>query len=453
MRLGELLLSENLITREGLEEALESQVVHGGRLGTNLIELGLLQEADLARALGKLHNCAFASGEMVPDPNALELVDLNFADDKDLLPMRIDPTRVSVAVINPEDYASLDSLAFKSGKRVVPVVIPEFRMNQLLRRYCKAFRPMRAVDMNTLRKSRTRDGAGGQQKDAGPDLMSEDEFQSLYAQALVGGTEASDAELPTLELVEELAEPAPVVRPAAPIAPPPAAQAPAARPPPPAHAAARSASPPSVLPAAPPPPPVAAPPVASIPVAGPSRTAPPPPPVAARAPQAPSPPPLSFPQAQQQLAQVSGREDIATTILRFALGKWKRALLLSVQGDLVTGWRGVGEGLRPEAVRRIGLALRGQNTFKLVRDTRSHFIGPVRRDATATVFYKLLGSGGGFPQTAVMLPLLVRGRVVHILYVDNGPEQLTPPDIGELLILAQSVTRSYEAIVQRRKSA
>jgi len=60
--------------------------------------------------------------------------------------------------------------------------------------------------------------------------------------------------------------------------------------------------------------------------------------------------------------------------------------------------------------------------------------------------------GGGAPVTAVMLPLLVRGRVVHVLYVDNGPDQVTPPDIGELLILAQSVTRSYEAMIRHRKA-
>ena len=49
--------------------------------------------------------------------------------------------------------------------------------------------------------------------------------------------------------------------------------------------------------------------------------------------------------------------------------------------------------------------------------------------------------------------VLVRGKVVHILYVDNGPNELTPPDVGELLILSQSVGRSYEALMKRRKSA
>ena len=67
------------------------------------------------------------------------------------------------------------------------------------------------------------------------------------------------------------------------------------------------------------------------------------------------------------------------------------------------------------------------------------------------MFYELLG--GGYPQTAVIMPLLVRGKLVHLLYVDHGPDKLTPPDIGELLILSGSVTRSYEALIQKRKAA
>jgi hypothetical protein len=419
MRIGELLLAEKLITPEGLEEALEEQVIHGGRLGTMLLELGFVQEKDLARCLGKQHGTAFACGEMQPDPRALELVDQQFMDDKDVLPMRVDPTRVSVAVINPHDHETLQAIAFKTGKRVVPVVIPEFRMHQMLRRYCKAFRDMRPIDMGQTRPSKLKGTLKeGPTPMAAAELINEEEFQKLYAQALEGGTAApapqaaSEAEEPLLEgiVIEEAPEPP---------APPPAA--------------------------APPPPPAPIPAPAPVPAAA---AAPPKPP----APPPPEPPatPLTFAEAQQQLSSVSDREDVARTVLRFAVGKWKRALLLSVQGDLVTGWHGVGQNIKRKAVQRIGISLRGQNTFKLVRDTRSHYIGPVKRDAGAAIFYKLLA--GGPPSTAVMLPLLVRGRVVHILYVDNGPDQVTPPDIGELLILAQSVGRSYEAMIRRRKA-
>lgn len=442
MRLGEQLLKDGLVTAEGLEEALEAQVVHGGRLGTNLVELGLLSEVDLAKTLGTLHNSAFASGEMVPDPKAMELVPPNQADDKELLPMRVDATRLSVAVVNPHDFTTLDAIAFKTGKRVVPVVIPEFRMNQLLRRYTKAFRPLRAIDMNAVRP-RPKPGSQAAAEIAKatekpPDLMSEEEFQSVYAQALRGGADyegdmGEEEVITGVEVVEALPELPPMPMPTAPVA------RPVAAPPP-----AMQAQPPAPRPVAPPPPTPPA--QVDIPVAPPAMAAAP----VQRAPE-PPPTPLTFAEAQAELARSTDREDVARTVLRFALGKWRRNLLLSVQGSLVTGWHGMGPGVREAAVRRIGVALREQSTFRLVRDTRSHYVGPVRRDAAMGVFYKLLG--GGFPTTAVILPLLVRGKVVHLLYVDNGPDQLTPPDVGELMILSQSVGRSYEAMMRRRKSA
>jgi hypothetical protein len=410
MRLGELLLAEGLLTPESLEEGLESQVIHGGRLGTNLVEMGKVSEQDLARCLGRLHNMPFASGEMVPDPKALKLVDLDHADDKDYLPMRLDATRLSVAITNPRDVATLDEIAFRTGKRVMPVVIPEFRMNQLQRRYSRSFRPIRVIDLESVRPAASAPAPAGPARPAAPelqrpaasaDLMGEEEFQSMYAQALSGGRERA-------------------VEPSAPEPPPPlAVPEPPAAPPPPAPLAL-------------------------------TQPAPSPEPQVVLPPPAPARPltPLTFAQAQAELARSSDREDVAAIILRFALGKWRRNLLLSVQGDLVTGWHGLGSSVRDAAVRRIGIALRNPSTFKLVRDTRSHFVGPVKADAAAAVFYKMLG--GGAPTTAVILPLLVRGKVVHMLYVDNGPDQLTPPDVGELLILSQSVGRSYEAMIRRR---
>ncbi|MBN8467301.1 general secretion pathway protein GspE [Corallococcus exiguus] len=577
MRLGELLVKDGLVSAAGLEEALESQVVHGGRLGTNLVELGLLSEQDLGKALGKLHNCAYASGEMVPDPKAVALVNPNDADDKEYLPMRADATRLSVAVLNPHDFTTLDAIAFKTGKRVVPVVIPEFRMNQLLRRHAKAFRQLRAIDMNAVRPRPAKGAAAAELAKAAerpPDLMSEEEFQSVYAQALRGG---SDAEADVLEgeiiiTGEEVVE-APVAappqgrpampaqaRPGAPV--PPRVDIPAHIAPSvpaqgvPAQMARGAASPagqgtgtqgmpahvagqpgaqgvpahlagqpgaqgvpahlagqpgaqgvpahvagqpgaqgvPAHLAGQPGAQGVPAhlagplgaqgvaaqaaaqarggPGAAGVPAhvaaqagaqgvpahvaaqAGATGAMPPgavaSPPVAAK-PVAPPPTPLTFPEAQAELARSSDREDVARTVLRFAMGKWRRCLLLSVQGNLVTGWHGMGQGVSDEGVRRIGVPLRDQSTFRLVRDLRSHYVGPVKRDAAMGMFYRLLG--GGFPTTAVILPLLVRGKVVHLLYVDNGAEQFTPPDVGELLILSQGVGRSYEAMMRRRKSA
>lgn len=387
-----MLLAQKLITPDQLEEALETQVVHGGRLGTNLVELGFLKEPDLARTLGTQHNMPFASGEMVPDPAALAIAPRQFFDDEDVLPMRLEPTRISVVVLGPNQVKATDALGFKTGKRVVAVVIPEFRMHQLLRAHCKAFRPMRPIDMQTLRPSKRQQQGAPNPGEVG-ELINEDDFAKLYAEAVQGAEE---------EVIEgAVIEEAPVVPP---------------------------------LPSAPVPPGVS-----------PHPSAPPRPPPPAAPPAEAEPPPLDFAAAQRQLQASSNREDIARTVLQFARSKFRRALLLNVRGDLVTGWKGMGMRVTSRAVQRIGVTLREQNTFRLVRDLKSHFIGPMKRTPGMEVFYGLLG--GNFPQTAIVLPLLVRGKVVHMLYLDHGPKQVTPPDVGELLILSQGVTRSYETLI------
>lgn len=390
-RLGELLLEEKLVTKDQLEEALETQVVHGGRVGTNLVELGFLKEGDLARVLGRQHNLPFASGEMVPDPAALAIAEREFYDDHDVMPMRVDATRLTVAVMGPDQIQGIDALGFRAGKRVVAVVIPEFRMHQLLRAHCKAFRPMRPIDMNTLRPSKRR-GDGEPKPGEVGDLINEDDFAKLYASAVEGEEDVLEG---------AVVEDEPIAAPGLPAAP-------------------RAPRPP----------------------AGPAPVG-----VASSEPELPA---LTFPEAQKQLQQSSDREDIARTVLQFAKSKFLRALLLNVQGDLVTGWHGMGQGVHTRGVRRIGVSLREQNTFRLVRDLKSHFVGPMKRTPGTAVFFKMLG--GGYPTTAVIMPLLVRGKPVHLLYVDQGPDQLTPPDVGELLIVSQGVSRSYEALIRQRQA-
>ena len=40
LRLGDILFKQEAVSRADLEDAIESQVLYGGRLGTNLLETG-----------------------------------------------------------------------------------------------------------------------------------------------------------------------------------------------------------------------------------------------------------------------------------------------------------------------------------------------------------------------------------------------------------------------------
>ncbi|MBW1872816.1 MAG: general secretion pathway protein GspE, partial [Deltaproteobacteria bacterium] len=56
IRIGDLLLTNGLINEHQLKEALHAQTVFGGRLGTNLVELGYINEMDLALLLSRQLN-------------------------------------------------------------------------------------------------------------------------------------------------------------------------------------------------------------------------------------------------------------------------------------------------------------------------------------------------------------------------------------------------------------
>ncbi|MCK5222465.1 MAG: type II secretion system protein GspE, partial [Candidatus Aminicenantes bacterium] len=53
MKLGDFLLSDKLITKEQLDQALETQKKEPGKLGSILIRLGFVSEEDIAQALSK----------------------------------------------------------------------------------------------------------------------------------------------------------------------------------------------------------------------------------------------------------------------------------------------------------------------------------------------------------------------------------------------------------------
>ncbi len=435
MLLGEILVHEGAATAAQVEEALEAQVLNGGRLGTNLVELGHVTEEQLARALGRQHRVHCAHGEIVPGADALSLLDANVADEKDVLPVRLDGNRLYLLVTDPDDIEARDEVATRTGRWVVPVVVAEFRMAQLQRRYCKAFRPVREVDLEAIRRKREAAAAAASQAPA-QDLMTEDEFQSLYAAAMAGGRAAApvvagasaepEAELEEALIVGELVEPeAELIEPAPelvePALPAPEAPAPERR-----HSDRRAGVPGEA------------------------------PPVERRRRQrrhvAPEDTrPIGFPEAQKALAAITDRNDIARVVMRFAAGKYQRALLLQVQRDSALGWLGAGPGLDPGLAQRLAISLKKPSAFKLVRDSRSHYLGPLRRDFPTVMFLQALG--GKDPRSALLMPILAAGRVVNILYADSGPEQFTSPDIGELLILSQKVGRSYEAMIAARRKA
>ncbi len=385
-----------LCTAERVAEALDGQVLFGGRLGTNLLELGAVNEEALARALSRRHGTRALWGALLVDEHVLRLLRRELVDRLEVVPYALAGKRLSVLCCDPSDLARLDEVAFATGKLVEPVVVPEARLWAILRAQYALERPLRGLEVDWTRLKRAIPFEPGRVP-SGPDLMGEEEFEALYGTgAGTGGpasTPASDRFGGTLvtdeEVLATLQEEASAL-----------------------HAGA-----------------------ARVEVGAPPR-----PPVA----------PLRFDEAVAALEGVQDRNAIARIVLRYARSRFRRAVLLVVHARGADGWEGLGEGLTLQAVARVHVPLDRPGVVRTVVQSRSHFLGPLPR--TEANIRLLRALAGGAPRTSFAMPILARGRVVNVLYADDGRGgQVNPDGIGELLILAAKISRSYDVLLQRAK--
>ncbi len=126
-KLGELLLREGLIVADQLEEALRSQRIFGGSLGSHLLQLGYLEEDALARALGRIYGVPIARrAELVSaPPEVIALLPPEFSRRHRALPFKLDGHRLHLALQNPADSLAVHEASFLTGFQIVPHVSPE----------------------------------------------------------------------------------------------------------------------------------------------------------------------------------------------------------------------------------------------------------------------------------------------------------------------------------------
>lgn len=124
LRLGDILVSAKLVTRDQLQEALNGQTAGGGRLGEHLVKMGYLAESDLKRYLAKQLGLAFDPGpELDLDTATARLVTEDVANRYHVLPLRQDGNALRVAVVDPLNFQALDHVALQTGRQVNPVVV------------------------------------------------------------------------------------------------------------------------------------------------------------------------------------------------------------------------------------------------------------------------------------------------------------------------------------------
>ncbi|HVS03290.1 MAG TPA: hypothetical protein VMT16_11020, partial [Thermoanaerobaculia bacterium] len=136
-KLGRLLVEREWLTADQLSAGLKHQMVFGGRLGTCLLELNLISEERLAKALCEQHGLPSARLEdlrTIP-PAVLELIPARMACRSKVVPFHKYGTELSVVMLDVRDLMTQDELAFVTSKRVRLHVAPEVRILEALEKH------------------------------------------------------------------------------------------------------------------------------------------------------------------------------------------------------------------------------------------------------------------------------------------------------------------------------
>lgn len=129
-KLGLTLVRKGLLTQAQLDQGMSAQLVHGGRLGSRLVELGFLDIETVGMVLGELTRLPVAMEadfDAVTDAT-LKLLTADQAEKHQAFPLAVEGRRLKVAMANPLDLQTTDALGFITGMRIVPYVVPELRL-------------------------------------------------------------------------------------------------------------------------------------------------------------------------------------------------------------------------------------------------------------------------------------------------------------------------------------
>jgi hypothetical protein len=393
------LVGSDYLTAAELEEVTQATVLYGGRLGTAVVEAGLMTPKELDQALAKYHDLSEIPEEWLrkPDPAARAAIHIDLVKRHRAFPLHFEKRTLHVGMLDPRDPAVLDALAFASGCLIAPYPLSELRFVELMQRiHGLQPSPRMAALLDAGHLARAQRGRAALretrrlEREAGP-------------HELVLGPLAAD-----LELVDEAsfvamsAQPAP--EPSAWEAPP------------------ELALPPQPEPAAAP------------------RPAP------ARAVQA-APAAESLRQAEEALRGASRRDAVIDAALALTGCFAELAALFVVRDGAAGGLRALRAG-EPLEVDTIVAPLGGEGVLAEAART-----GQAVRRLPAAALDKLVAKALRSDGTAelVAFPIAIGGRVVNLLVAQPGTGALPATAVAALGVAAQLVGASYERLIRTFK--
>ena len=381
-KLGELLIKKNLLTQAQLEEALQAQVIFGGKLGTVLIEMGLITEDILAEILGQLISIPCAKpGQLqnIPD-NVIKIISPELAEKHKVMPVSVIGKKLTLAMADPRNLQSVDEISFRTGYIVMPILALEVRLVFALENYYGVKRTMRYI--------------------APPKQVREELNQRHVLETADGPIEAHDTD-------EELGKPRSER----------IYEKPAAEPAQPVEAAGVVED--------------------EIEEFGDDDLI-----------EELEDEEITLATTAHTLIGITDRNDVADAVIAYLGANYARAALFMVVAGQVTGWRSAKGGQPIPGFEQFQLPLSEPSVLKTAVESNSFFLGPVPQSGANLALTTFLGKPA--PQSALLLPMSMLGRVVGLIYVDDPKADLSAA-VMDVQQLSSKALMAFEILILHNK--
>src|SRR5512140_634901 len=126
VKLGELLLKENMVTPQQLQEALAHQKMNGGKLGKAFVSLGYVRDEEITSLLSRQYGVPSINlDHFEVDPSIVKIIPAETARKYQILPLSRSGATLTIAMADPTNVFAMDDIKFMTGYNVEPVVASE----------------------------------------------------------------------------------------------------------------------------------------------------------------------------------------------------------------------------------------------------------------------------------------------------------------------------------------
>ena len=431
-RLSSLLVRDGLVGVKRMEKAFQRQVIYGGSLDTILLEMNLVPEERLTQYLALasgLPPAARNEGQFIDD-DAIQLVSSDTAMQYRAIPVASDGEALRMLVCAPLELGELEDLADLLDRPLQPLITPEYRWHLV---YANAYNIDPPARFTTLARA----------LDVDPATTPVGRAASI----IVDAPDMAARSTPVPVSIDRTEQTPQLVAPPVPV-----------------HDArgrsntligvqpnlAKTETPRPVEPGTKP---VV---VQSSNLSGSVKSM-----RALRSQRPQTAPintegrdaPLPIARARELLATAEDRDSVFLTLLRAARSRARWAGLLTIQGGAAIGRVALGEpGLDVNAVTTVLIPLDSMSPFRSVVTNQQPHVGAVV-SGDPGIDAMVLRLGGTMPPSALILPIVLRERVVAVVIAHRVHSDIRLVDVTELLPIATAASDALGRLIVKHKAA